>query len=92
MKIRAAPLGAAVATAVEVAAMAMATATAALWRSAVAAQTAEIAAMAIAMAAAGLQQHNTHAVSTCMHMCAGRLATCEGRVAGKGNAPAMRAV
>ena len=76
---RAAPLGAAVATAVAVAAMAMATATAALWRWAVAARTAEMAAMAMAMAAAGLRQHNTHAVSTCVHTCAGRLATCGGQ-------------
>ena len=35
----------------------------------------EMAAMAMAKAAAGLRQHNTHAVSTYVHTCAGRLAT-----------------
>ena len=62
--------------AVAVAAMAMTMAAAALWRRAAAARAMMIAAMAMAMAAAGLRQHNTHAVSTCVHTYAGRLATC----------------
>ena len=67
------------ATVVAVAAMAATVAAEALWRWAVAARTAAMAAMAMAMAAAGLRQHNTHAVSTCVHTCVGRLATCGGQ-------------
>ena len=55
--------------------MAMAMAAAALWRRAAAARAVLMASMAMAMAAAGLWQHNTHAVSTYVHTCAGRLAT-----------------
>ena len=59
--------------------MATTAAAEALWRWTAAARTAEMAAMAMAMAAAVLRQHNTHAVSTCVHTCAGRLATCGGQ-------------
>ena len=56
-------------------AMAMAMAAAALWRRVMVARAAEMAAMTMAMAAVVLRQYNTHAVSTCVYTCAGRLAT-----------------